>query len=71
MIAAKQVKIQPFFRLEKDGPVKNRQIEVDEEQTFPKNRDFHRNPLHMRVPILSTPVYIAMIEIFTFDFFRR
>ena len=27
-------------------------------RAFPKNRDFDRNSLHMRVPILSKPVYI-------------
>jgi len=29
------------------------------DRAFPKNRDFHRNSLHMRVPILSKPVYLA------------
>jgi len=28
-------------------------------RTFPKNPDFHQKPLHMRVRILSKPLYIV------------
>ena len=57
MIAAKQVKIQPFFRLEKNGPVKNRQIEVDEEQTFPKKGLSPKSVTHASPHFKHTSVY--------------
>ena len=32
-------------------------------RTFPKNPDFHQKPLHMRVRILSEPLYIILARI--------
>ena len=41
---------------------KNRDSNDFAKHTFSKNRDFHRNSLHRRVPIESKPVYMQQIR---------